>query len=166
MITLMAGNIVGLIATMIIKDYGIDAIVAYDNKELYKELGFNVYDSIKDVKTCSSILLSVHGREIVPDEILKNYIYCVNIHPFLNRYKGKNPVKRTLKDKNHLADVSSHYMTSKVDEGRILFQETMEVKGTTEQEIYTELYPLYARVIKSTLEYLITKDKMNFNLTY
>ena len=162
----MAGQTVGLIATMIAKDYGIDSIVAYDNKELYRELGFNVYDSIKDVDTYRLILLSVGGREIVPPEILKRYKYCVNVHPFYDNYKGTRPVKRALENRDEVADVTSHYMIDKVDEGRIIFQEHRIISGKTEQEVYTELYPLYAKIITQTLEFLNTDIKMNFNLAY
>jgi len=152
MITLMIGNIAGLIAFSIAKDYGVDAIVAYDNKELYKEMGFNVFNSIKDNLPDSKMLLSVHGREIVPVEILKRYEFTANVHPFFNKYKGGSPIKRALEDWDRLADVTSHIMIEKVDSGEILFQETMTIKGETQQEIYAELYPLYAKVIKKTIE--------------
>ena len=166
MVTLMVGNIAGLLAVMIANDYGIDSIVAYDNKDLYRELGFKVYDSIKDVEHISLILLSVHGREIVPAKILKEYKYCVNVHPFYNKYKGIRPVKRALENKEEVGEVTSHYMIEKVDEGKIIFQGHKTISGSTEQEIYQELYPLYAGVIKKTLDFLNTDIKMSFNLAY
>ena len=159
MITLMIGNVVGLIAVNICKDYGINSIVAYDNKVLYKELGFKVFDSITEVDSDYRILLSVHGREIVPDNILNKYIHCVNVHPFYNKFKGKSPVQRALLAGCKDADVTAHKMTNKVDEGDIICQETKIIVGKTLQEIYSELYPLYARVIKETVEYYITDDK-------
>ena len=155
----MIGNIVGLIAVNVCKDYGINSIVAYDNKLLYKELGFNVFDSIKEVDSNYRMLLSVHGREIVPDNILNAFVHCINVHPFYNTFKGKSPIKRALLAGCKKADVTSHKMTNRVDEGDIVFQETKTVVGKTEQEIYSELYPLYAKVIKETIDYCITDDK-------
>ena len=170
MITLLLGNVVGLIAYTIAKEcsycYGIDAVVAYDNKRVYQEFGAKVYDSIKQLKTESRILLSVHGREIVPDEILKRYGYCVNVHPFYEKYKGISPIKRAIADHYTKADVTAHRMTSKVDEGEILFQEKTIVKGRTEQEIYSELYPLYAMVIRQVIRFCITNDKHSSNYVY
>lgn len=159
MITLMIGNVAGLIAYMVAKDYGIDAVVAYDNKQLYREMGNKVYGSIKEVHTNSRILLSVHGREIVPDEILSKYRYSANVHPYFNKYKGKTPIKRAIIDNCITADVTSHEMTNKVDEGDIIFQEEKIVSSKTEQEIYIELYPLYAKVIKDTITYFHTNDQ-------
>ena len=152
MITLMVGNIAGLIAVSVAQKYGIDCLVAYDNSSLYREMGFKVFDSIKYVTIDSEILLSVHGREIVPIGILDKYKYAVNVHPYFNKYKGKSPIKRALEDGNTSADVTSHKMIEKVDVGEIIIQETTTVWGKTQQEIYTELYPLYARVIKKTIK--------------
>lgn len=174
MITLLLGNVVGLIAYAIAKDYGIDAIVAYDNIQVYREFGAKVFDSIGQmevwhtpyIKEESRILLSVHGRKIVLDKTLKRYGYCVNVHPFYNKYKGKSPVKRAIADHYTEADVTAHRMTSKVDEGEILFQEKRNIFGKTEQEVYQELYPLYAKVIKQTIEFFITNDKHYSNLVY
>ena len=172
MITLLAGNVVGLIAYTIAKDYGIDVVVAYDNIQVYREFGVRTYDSVKHmeawytsyVKEESRILLSVHGREIVSDETLKRYGYCVNVHPFYNKYKGISPIKRAIADHYTEADVTAHKMTSQVDKGDILFQEKTIVKGNTEQEIYAELYPLYAKVIEQTIGFCITSDKHYSNL--
>ena len=181
MITLLLGNVAGLIAYTIANDYEIDAVVAYDNRQVYREFGAKVYDSIKQMEVWhtpyvedeSRILMSVHGREIVPDETLKRYGYCVNVHPFYNKYKGVSPVKRAIADHYTEADVTAHKMTSKVDEGEILFQEKILVAklgmlgltGVTEQGVYQELYPLYAKVIRQTIEFYITNDKHYSNLT-
>lgn len=161
---LMIGNTVGLIAVNVCDKYGIDGIVAYDNKITYKRLGYKVFDSIEYVDVESRILLSVHGREIVPESILNKYIYTANVHPFYDKYKGKSPVKRALEDNCREADVTSHKMIATVDEGNILFQEKKIVTGNTEEEIYSELYPLYAKVIKDTMDYFITCDKYQFVL--
>lgn len=164
MITLMVGQFVGLLGVSIAKDYGITSVVAYDNLEMYRQMGLRVYSTIHDERFIvdvlrSDILLSVHGREIVPIELLRKARYAVNVHPFYKFFKGANPVKRAIKHHVQQADVTAHEMTEKLDEGKIIAQETMTVIGQTEEEIYKQLYPLYAKVIKDAVNNCVVSDK-------
>ena len=102
----------------------------------------------------ADLLVSVHGREIVSDDLLALPKYGgINVHPCLYRYKGANPVGRLLKDENIRASVGVHRMTAKVDEGEVLVEEFVDVGGKkTVEEVYNALYPYYATALIKALE--------------
>jgi methionyl-tRNA formyltransferase len=164
MIFLMVGNVAGQLAVDLAKPFGIGSIVAYDNKESYQRQGLRVYDSIHDERfydaLLSNDLLCVHGREIVPETILRRSRRAVNVHPYFEKYKGKSPIQRALNDKDYHADVTAHKMTAKVDEGQIVYQEKKIILGRNVQDTYFELYPLYVKVIRSVLDKWRLDDQM------
>ena len=94
----------------------------------------------------SELLFSIHGRSIIPKEILDE-LPCYNIHPYLYKYKGAYPIRRAIKDKCWKASVGVHKMTEKIDCGKVLGERFVTVKGRTEGEIYNELYPYYVMAI-------------------
>jgi len=60
-----------------------------------------------------------------------------------------------IKDKVTKASVGCHYLTEKVDEGKVIVENFKEVEGKTEIEVYNELYPVY---IKTLIDYLEHKN--------
>jgi len=151
----LGGNQAGCVGllTLFTAGYKPLGVVAYDDSvgQLGRSLGLPVYGSIKESgfqKTLSDcdILVSVHGREIVPNQILDSLqLGGINAHPCLYRYKGSNPVSRMLGEGNTDASVGVHCMTDKVDEGEVLSEEFVNVAGeTTTEAVYNVLYPYYA----------------------
>lgn len=102
----------------------------------------------------ADILLSIHGREIVGGKMLEMPRFgAVNIHPYLYRYKGANPVAQALKDRNFNASVGAHVMEPDVDEGEVLGEEFVDVtKAKSVEEIYNMLYPSYCRLVLDVLD--------------
>ncbi|KJJ84408.1 methionyl-tRNA formyltransferase [Candidatus Omnitrophus magneticus] len=161
-ICVMAGQNAGVISIISALSLGcrINAAVSY-SKECEKILSLfdiPVFKSIKDdgfknAILISDLLLSAHGREIVSAELLKIPKYGgVNIHPYLYAYKGADPVGRAILDSNFRASVGSHIMTEKIDEGKVLFEEFIDVAGAkTREDVYSALYPFYAGVVIKTL---------------
>lgn len=144
------------------------AVVAYDDfvKMLAEQLKIPTFTSIKDknfVKMVegSDILVSVHGREIAPPNILKiPPKRCINVHPCLYRYKGADPIGRLLKDKNTKASVGVHYMEEKLDAGEVIVEEFVDVSGReTVAEVYNELYPYYATTLLKALKIICGTKK-------
>lgn len=144
------------------------AVVAYDDfvKMLAEQLKIPTFASIKDknfvkIVEDSDILVSVHGREIVPPNILKIPSKgCINVHPCLYRYKGADPIGRLLKDKNTKASVGVHYMEEKVDAGKVIIEEFVDVSGKkTVDEVYNELYPYYATTLLKALKIICDTKK-------
>lgn len=132
---------------------------------LLKSLSVPVHKSIREKKVIDSlkgsdILLSVHGREIVRNDMLQMpKIGAVNIHPYLYKYKGTDPVGRAFRDKEFRGSVGAHIMEERVDCGRVLAEEFVDVGNpATAVEIYNVLYPLYPKVIMSALDAITRKS--------
>jgi len=158
-----------MLATLIIlsKNHHLLGVVSYSQElnEILKCLNIRIFKSIKDSEfnellKKADLLLSVHGREIVPLNILRlPHLKCINIHPYLYKYKGAYPIKQALEEKNWRASVGAHFMTEKIDEGEVIVEEFKDVDPKdSEEEIYNQLYFLYCKVIIKVLEYF--EDKM------
>lgn len=134
-----------------------------------EQLGIQVFKSINqkgfiDSVYKSDLFFSVHGREIVPEEMLAiPPLGCVNVHPCLYKYKGANPVQRMLDDDNSKASVAVHYMVEKVDAGEVILEEFVDVAGTTVEEVYNELYPYYIKAISGNYEIRTMNNKGDAN---
>ena len=58
----------------------------------------------------------------------------INIHPsLLPKYKGLNTHERAIKNKDRFAGCSVHYVTSKLDSGKIIMQK--QIKITTKDNV-------------------------------
>lgn len=168
-VVFMGGRQAGIIGAMTVLSAGvkISAAVSYSQEfaDILKYLEIPIYKSINDdgfVKSLrnADILLSVHGREIVKPSLLRlPKLGAINIHPYFYKYKGANPVERALKDKEFKASVAAHLMESKVDTGRVLVEEFIDVSGACSvAEIYNMLYSHYCSVVLKALE-LISYEK-------
>lgn len=158
-------GILGLLATMASK-HEIMSVVPYDaiTKDVAKEFGIPIRRSISAMRAdlrCSNVLLSVHGRQIVkPDLLALPNMGAWNVHPCLNTYPGKEPIKRLLADhpddREIFASVAMHKMAPEVDAGEVLLERQCVVNGHTVSEIYNELYPLYVHVIRGGLNKILS----------
>lgn len=129
----------------------LSAILKFFNIPLCKSVNHKKFiDALKK----ADVLLSVHGREIIKESLIKMPLKgAVNLHPYLYRYKGANPVGRAFKEGNFKASVGAHIMTNIVDEGRVLVEKFMNVGGSKNvDDIYNRIYPLYADVALKVLE--------------
>ena len=156
-------SIVGLLTLLA---EGMDVICVIPEKDgilepLARKLNMNIKnpENINDASFVSylkslnpDLLFCVHGRQILKKDMLS--IGCVNVHPCLYKYKGLRPIKKLLEDKNTKASVGVHWMSEKVDEGKIIIENFKEIKGKTELEVYNELYPLYVETILDALNIL------------
>jgi methionyl-tRNA formyltransferase len=104
----------------------------------------------------SDLLLCVHGREIVPAELIRlPRLAAVNVHPYLYKYKGADPVGRALRDKEWHASVGAHRMTAIVDSGEVLSEVFVDIQESEcVEQIYNRLYPVYVQVIIGVLREL------------
>ena len=78
----------------------------------------------------------------------------VNIHPsLLPKYKGLNTHKRALKNKEKFAGCTVHYVTIKVDSGKIILQKKVKIKkkdtvNSLEKKILKKEHQLYPAAIR------------------
>ena len=105
-------------------------------------------EKIREMKP--DLFLCCHGRQIIRPAIL-SLVKCINMHPCLYKYKGSEPIKRLLEDKNTRASVAVHWMVEKVDQGKVIVEQFKDVKNTTVEGVYNELYPVYSSTIIEAL---------------
>jgi formyltetrahydrofolate hydrolase len=155
-IALYANRSVGITALLYLKSKGHNVAVFTDNdSDLINAaflVGCDTYSTDDLGRVSYMMLLSVHGRKIISQKYLLGRI-CINIHPCIE-YKGHNPIKRYIENEDVIANVTSHYMTEKVDEGEIIHK---EVFGTGKCGSYAEFYNIanpvyYIRCLDETLK--------------
>jgi len=153
---------IGLL-TLLTMGYEIKCVVSYGAlmSNMAQKFYIPIATSIKEEWVTELLgdidfLISCHGRQIVPPELLKlPRIACMNIHPCLFKYKGTDPVNRMLEDKGKQASVGVHIMIEEVDMGEVLSEIFVDVAGKqTADEVYNELYPYYTFAIIEALRKL------------
>ena len=93
--------------------------------------------------------------KVLSKNFIKNFKYkIINIHPsLLPKYKGLNTHKRALKNKEKYSGCTVHYVTSKLDSGKLILQKRVKIKkNDTEKSlkinILKEEHKLYRKAIK------------------
>ena len=92
----------------------------------------------------------------------KNFIQkfngnIVNIHPsLLPKYKGLNTYKKAIKNKDKYAGCTVHFVTSKVDSGRIIMQKKVilsknETIFSLKKKVQKKEYEIYPKALKKIL---------------
>lgn len=134
----------------------LSAILAYLNVPLSPSVKDKFFS---EALKRSDLLVSVHGREIVNTGLLILPKFgCINIHPYLYKYKGAKPVERAIKDKNFKASVGVHRMEKEVDKGRVLIEEFIDTESAkTVDEIYNKLYPHYSLTLLKALKIVVER---------
>jgi len=168
-ICFMGGKQAGIVGALTILAAGnnITSAVSYsdDLTDILSSLGISTCKSIKDNEFMkklkgSDLLVSVHGKEIVsPDLLSLPSLGAINVHPYLYKYKGADPIKRALEDNEFQASVGVHYMSEQVDEGKVIVENFLDIFGSSSvEEVYNKLYPYYSKSILEALE-IIVKEK-------
>lgn len=80
------------------------------------------------------ILTATYHRILKPD-LVRTANYAFNIHPsLLPAYRGASPIFWALRNGETATGVTIHFLTSKVDEGDILFQQSIEINSQDETQ--------------------------------
>ena len=97
--------------------------------------------------------------KILSDKFIKNFKYKIlNIHPsLLPKYKGLNTHKRVLKNKEKFSGCTVHYVTDKLDSGRVILQKKVRIikadnEKTLRKKILKIEHLLYPKAIKLALK--------------
>ena len=92
--------------------------------------------------------------KILSNNFLKKFNNkIVNIHPsLLPKYKGLNTHKRVLKNNEKFSGCTVHYVTAKLDSGKIILQKKIKIdktdkENTLRKKILKEEHKLYPRAI-------------------
>ena len=153
-------GVVGLL-TVLAKKVNVLAIVTYDDSlsMISEEFKIPKFESINDKEFIrrlrkSDLLICVHGKEIIPKALIESpKIGSINVHPCLYKYKGSNPIERLLKDGEKRASVGVHWITERVDSGKVICEHFVDINECkTVEEVYNILYPFYALVLSKAID--------------
>ena len=97
--------------------------------------------------------------KILSNNFLKRFNgKVINLHPsLLPKYKGLNTHKRVLKNNEKFSGCTVHYVTSKLDSGKIILQKKIKIgktdkENTLRKKILKEEHKLYPRAIKKIFD--------------
>jgi len=82
----------------------------------------------------------------------------INIHPsLLPKYKGLNTHQRVLENKEKFSGCTVHYVSSKLDSGKIIFQKKIKIRkndtiSSLQRRILMEEHKIYPIAIKKILD--------------
>jgi len=158
-ICFMGGKQAGCIGLLTLKALGHEVAVI-ESDDMVNDLvdHLEIYRSPLAMDFFKDLLVSVHGRKIISNEVLARFKYGgINVHPCLWKYPGADPIGQLLRDSDCWGKVSVgvHVMTDEVDKGEVLVEQFAELPrqfNLTRNEVYNFLYPLYAKVLIEALE--------------
>ena len=97
--------------------------------------------------------------KVLSNKFIKDFKYKIlNIHPsLLPKYKGLNTHKRVLKNKEKFSGCTVHYVTNKLDSGRVILQKKVRIikadnEKTLRKKILKIEHLLYPKAIKLALK--------------
>ena len=97
--------------------------------------------------------------KILSNKFIKDFKYKIlNIHPsLLPKYKGLNTHKRVLENKEKFSGCTVHYVTNKLDSGRVILQKKVRIikadnEKTLRKKILKIEHFLYPKAIKLALK--------------
>ena len=176
-------NLNSIIKNSLKKNFPIKiSLVISNNKNAYginyaknNKIKFKIINSKKMINFESKTLIILKKNNIkliclagfmkvLSDKFIKDFKYKIlNIHPsLLPKYKGLNTHKRVLKNKEKFSGCTVHYVTNKLDSGRVILQKKVRIikadnEKTLRKKILKIEHLLYPKAIK-----LIFKEKINF----
>lgn len=137
---------------LVAQGYDIEVITEDDNVKTlagYYNLPIVTFDTMGEY----DLFICCHGRKIIDKKYMTDRM--INIHPCLYKYKGHNPIKRYIANKDKRGSVEAQWMIEEVDAGDVIYREEFD---TGQVHNYAEFYniaaPHYFSVIHNTLKIL------------
>jgi len=171
-------NLNSIIKNSLKKNFPIKiSLVISNNKNAYginyaknNKIKFKIINSKKMINFESKTLIILKKNNIkliclagfmkvLSDKFIKDFKYKIlNIHPsLLPKYKGLNTHKRVLKNKEKFSGCTVHYVTNKLDSGRVILQKKVKIikadnEKTLRKKILKIEHLLYPKAIKLALK--------------
>ena len=151
-IELIISNSLNAKGLKLAKKYGIPSkFFSSNNKEKFER------DSLYEIKKKKIKFICLAGfMKILSSNFIRNFHHkIINIHPsLLPKYKGINTHKRVLKSKEKYSGCTVHFVTPKLDSGKIILQKKILIdEGETENSLRTKIlrqeHKLYSQSIIS-----------------
>ena len=97
--------------------------------------------------------------KVLSNNFIKSFSYkIINIHPsLLPKYKGLNTHRRVLKNNEKYSGCTVHFVTSKIDSGKIISQKKVlkdnnETEKSLKEKILVQEHKLYSQSIISVFK--------------
>ena len=125
-------------------------VISFKNNKLTEKKIFNFLQ----VKNIKFICLAGFMKILSKNFIKKFKGKIINIHPsLLPKYKGLNTNKKAMKNKDKFAGCSVHFVTAKIDSGKIIMQKKVKIKkgdtiASLTKKILKKEHLLYPAAIK------------------
>ncbi len=127
--------------------------------KIFNSLNMKTFEkkSLKELKKKKIKFICLAGfMKILSKNFIKKFGHeIINIHPsLLPKYKGLNPHHKVLKNKDKISGCTVHFVSSKMDSGKIILQKKVKVKNydtpsSLQRRILKQEHVLYSKAIKT-----------------
>ena len=126
----------------------------FKNKNIVEKKLLNLLSKKKIRFICLAGFMKILSKKFIKKFSGK----IVNIHPsLLPKYKGLNTHQKALKNNDKYSGCTVHYVTDKVDSGKIILQKKVKIKkkdslNTLTKKVLLEEHKLYPRAISKVFK--------------
>ena len=129
-------------------------VINFKNKNIAEKKLLNLLSKKKIRFICLAGFMKILSKKFIKKFSGK----IVNIHPsLLPKYKGLNTHQKALKNNEKYSGCTVHYVTDKVDSGKIILQKKVKIKrkdslNTLTKKVLLEEHKLYPRAISKVFK--------------
>ena len=129
-------------------------VIDFKNKNIVEKKLLNLLSKKKIRFICLAGFMKILSKKFIKKFSGK----IVNIHPsLLPKYKGLNTHQKALKNNDKYSGCTVHYVTDKVDSGKIILQKKVKIKrkdslNTLTKKVLLEEHKLYPRAISKVFK--------------
>ena len=129
-------------------------VIDFKNKNIAEKKLLNLLSKKKIRFICLAGFMKILSKNFIKKFSGK----IVNIHPsLLPKYKGLNTHQKALKNNDKYSGCTVHYVTDKVDSGKIILQKKVKIKrkdslNTLTKKVLLEEHKLYPRAISKVFK--------------
>ena len=148
-------NLNSIIKNSLKKNFPIKiSLVISNNKNAYG-INYAKNNKIKFKIINSKKMINFESKTLII--LKKNNIKLICLAGFIPKYKGLNTHKRVLKNKEKFSGCTVHYVTNKLDSGRVILQKKVRIikadnEKTLRKKILKIEHLLYPKAIKLALK--------------
>lgn len=129
-------------------------VIDFKNKNIAEKKLLNLLSKKKIRFICLAGFMKILSKKFIKKFSGK----IINIHPsLLPKYKGLNTHQKALKNNDKYSGCTVHYVTKKVDSGKIILQKKIKIKrkdslNTLTKKVLLEEHKLYPRAISKVFK--------------
>jgi len=129
-------------------------VIDFKNKNIAEKKLLNLLSKKKIIFICLAGFMKILSKKFIKKFSGK----IVNIHPsLLPKYKELNTHQKALKNNDKYSGCTVHYVTDKVDSGKIILQKKVKIKrkdslNTLTKKVLLEEHKLYPRAISKVFK--------------